>query len=166
MQMQRELDADALTSEVAQKYAKYVNPTSLALLKMGGFDKVEWSGKGAVLTDVHGNEYIDCLGGYGVFSLGHAHPKVVAAVCEQIQRLPLSSKTFLNKPLADLAETLARISPGDLQYTFVCNSGAEACEGAIKFARMASGRTKIITAQGSYHGKTLGALSASGRDSY
>ena len=166
MQMQRKSDADSVTSEVARKYAKYVNPTALALLKMGGFDKVEWSGQGAVLTDVHGNEYIDCLGGYGVFSLGHAHPKVVAAVCEQIQRLPLSSKTFLNKPLADLAETLARISPGDLQYTFVCNSGAEACEGAIKFARMASGRTKIIAAQGSYHGKTLGALSASGRDSY
>ena len=164
--MQRSIDADALTDEVAKKYAKYVNPTALALLKMGGFDKVEWSGKGAVLTDVHGSEYIDCLGGYGVFSLGHAHPKVVAAVIEQIQRLPLSSKTFLNKPLADLAETLARIAPGDLQYTFVCNSGAEACEAAIKFARMASGRTKIVAAQGSYHGKTLGALSASGRDSY
>ncbi len=160
------MDADTLTADVAAKYAKFVNPTALALLKMGGFDRVEWQGCGAVLTDVHGVEYIDCLGGYGVFSLGHANPKVVAAVTEQMQRLPLSSKTFLNKPLADLAEKLAGIAPGDLQYTFVCNSGTEAVEAAIKFARMATGRTKLVAAQGSYHGKTLGALSASGRDTY
>jgi putrescine aminotransferase len=160
------MDADSLTAEVAAKYAKYVNPTALNLLKMGGFDRVEWSGCGATLTDAHGNRYIDCLGGYGVFSLGHAHPKIVAAVTEQIKRLPLSSKTFLNQPLADLAETLAGLAPGNLQYTFVCNSGAEACEAAIKFARMATGRTQIVAASGSYHGKTLGALSASGRDTY
>lgn len=160
------MDADALNVDVAAKYAKYVNPTALNLLKMGGFDRVEWKGCGTTLTDVHGVEYIDCLGGYGVFSLGHANPKIVAAVVEQMQRLPLSSKTFLNKPLADLAENLAELAPGDLQYTFVCNSGAEACEAAIKFARMASGRTQIVAASGSYHGKTIGALSASGRDTY
>jgi putrescine aminotransferase len=160
------MDADALTAEVAAKYAKFVNPTALNLLKMGGFDRVEWQGCGATLTDVHGVDYIDCLGGYGVFSLGHAHPQIVAAVTEQLQRLPLSSKTFLNKPLADLSEKLAGLAPGNLQYTFVCNSGAEACEAAIKFARMATGRGNIVAAQGSYHGKTLGALSASGRDTY
>ena len=160
------MDADALTADVAEKYQKFVNPTALALLKIAGFDKVEWSGTGATLTDIHGTEYIDCLGGYGTFSLGHANPRVVAAVTEQMQRLPLSSKTFLNKPLADLAALLAEITPGDLQYSFICNSGAEALEGAIKFARMTTGRTKIISAEGSYHGKTLGALSASGRDTY
>jgi putrescine aminotransferase len=148
----------------AEKYQKYVNPTALALLKLGGFEAVEWSGSGAVLRDADGNEYIDCLGGYGVFSLGHAHPGVVAAVSEQLRRLPLSSKTFLNAPLADLAERLAHLAPGDLRYSFFCNSGAEAVEGAIKFARMATGRAKIVSAVGSYHGKTLGALSASGRD--
>lgn len=148
----------------AEKYQKYVNPTALSLLRLGGFDQVEWSGSGAILRDTEGNEYIDCLGGYGVFSLGHSHPTVVAAVAEQLRRLPLSSKTFLNAPLADLAERLAGIAPGDLQYSFFCNSGAEAVEGAIKFARMATGRTKIISAVGSYHGKTLGALSASGRE--
>ena len=158
--------ADSITADVADKYQKFVNPTALALLKIAGFDKVEWEGSGATLKDIHGTEYIDCLGGYGTFSLGHANPRVVAAVTEQMHRLPLSSKTFLNKPLADLAALLAEITPGDLQYSFICNSGAEALEGAIKFARMASGRTKIISAEGSYHGKTLGALSASGRDSY
>lgn len=159
-------DAAKLTAEVAEKYIQFVNPKALALLRLAGFDQVEWEGCGAVLKDLNGAEYIDCLGGYGVFSLGHANPRVVAAVTEQMQRLPLSSKTFLNKPLADLAAQLAALAPGDLQFSFVCNSGAEAVEGALKFARMATGRTKIISTEGSYHGKTYGALSASGRDKY
>lgn len=161
-----EIDPAQITDAVAEQYARYVNPTALNLLRLAGFDKVEWQGCGAVITDLDGKEYIDCLGGYGVFSLGHAHPAVVAAVTEQMQRLPLSSKTFLNKPLADLAERLALLAPGDLQYTFVCNSGAEAVEGALKFARMATGRQKIVSTDGSYHGKTMGALSASGREKY
>lgn len=159
-------DAERITQETIEKYQKYVNPTALGLLRLGGFDKVEWEGCGAIIRDVDGNEYIDCLGGYGVFSLGHAHPRVVEAVVAQARRLPLSSKTFLNKPLADLAEMLAGIAPGDLQYTFMCNSGTEAVEAALKFARMATGRTRIVSTVGSYHGKTLGALSASGRDLY
>jgi putrescine aminotransferase len=159
-------DAERITQETAEKYQKYVNPTALNLLRLGGFDKVEWEGCGATLRDLDGHEYIDCLGGYGVFSLGHANPKVVEAVTAQMRRLPLSSKTFLNKPLADLCEMLARIAPGDLQYTFVSNSGTEAVEAALKFARIATGRAKIVSTVGSYHGKTFGALSASGRDVY
>ncbi len=157
-------EAQRITEETIEKYQNYVNPTLLGLLKLGGFDKIEWEGCGAVLRDLEGNEYIDCLGGYGVFSLGHAHPRVVEAVVDQVRRLPLSSKTFLNKPLADLAERLAQVAPGDLQYTFMCNSGAEAVEGALKIARMATGRPRIVAAVGGYHGKTLGALTASGRE--
>jgi putrescine aminotransferase len=160
------MDAKTITRDVIDKYVKYVNPTALNLLKMGGFDKVEWTGCGATFRDVEGNEYIDCLGGYGTFSVGHANPTVIDAVTAQMRKLPLSSKTFLNKPLADLAELLARLTPEGLQYSFLCNSGAEAVEGAIKFARMTTGCQQIITAIGSYHGKTLGALSASGRDVY
>ena len=159
-------EAERITQETVEKYAKYVNPTALNLLRLGGFDKIEWEGCGATLKDLHGTEYIDCLGGYGVFSLGHANPQVVEAVVAQMRRLPLSSKTFLNKPLADLSELLASIAPGDLQYSFLCNSGTEAVEAALKFARMATGRTEIISTIGSYHGKTYGALSASGRERY
>jgi putrescine aminotransferase len=154
------------TEETADKFARHVNPSLLELLKFGGFDKVEWEGCGSIVRDLAGNEYIDCLGGYGVFTLGHSHPKVVDAVIAQIRHLPLSSKTFLNKPLADLAAKLAEVAPGDLQFTFMCNSGAEAVEGALKIARMATGRTQIISAVGSYHGKTFGALSASDRETY
>lgn len=160
------VNVERVTQETIEKYQKYVNPTALNLLKLGGFDRIEWEGCGAVIRDMDGHEYIDCLGGYGVFSLGHAHPRVVDAVTRQLRRLPLSSKTFLNKPLADLAELLARITPGDLQYSFISNSGTEAVEAALKFARMATGRTKIVSTIGSYHGKTMGALSASGRDVY
>lgn len=157
---------DAITADVARKYQDYVNPTALNLLRLAGFDRVEHSGSGAIISDIDGNDYIDCLGGYGVFSLGHANEEVVDAVYTQLRQLPLSSKTFLNKPLADLAEQLAILTPGDLQYSFFCNSGAEAVEGALKFARMATGRPAFISTHGSYHGKTLGALSASGRNKY
>lgn len=157
---------DAITADVARKYQDYVNPTALNLLRLAGFDRVEHSGSGAIISDIEGNDYIDCLGGYGVFSLGHANEEIVDAVYAQLRQLPLSSKTFLNKPLADLAERLALLTPGDLQYSFFCNSGAEAVEGALKFARMATGRPAFISTHGSYHGKTLGALSASGRDKY
>ena len=157
---------NSATDDVVEKYQKFVNPTQVALLKIGGFDHIEHSASGTKITDLDGNEYIDCLGGYGVFSLGHRHPKVVEAVKRQLDLMPLSSKTFLNKPMADLCELLAEITPGDLQYSFICNSGAEAVEGALKIARMATGRSGIVACQGGFHGKTMGALSTTGRDAY
>jgi putrescine aminotransferase len=158
--------AESAVQEVIEKYQKFVNPLQAALLKIAGFDHIEVSASGCLITDETGKEYIDCLGGFGVFSLGHRNPKVIEAVKSQLDKMPLSSKTFLNKPLADLAELLATISPGKLQYTFMCNSGTEAVEGAIKIARMATGRTEIVSTRNSYHGKTMGALSATGRELY
>jgi len=160
------LAGEASVQDVIEKYQKYVNPLQAALLKIGGFDHIETTASGCVITDESGHEYIDCLGGFGVFSLGHRHPAVVQAVKDQLDKMPMSSKTFLNKPLADLAELLAELTPGDLQYTFMCNSGTEAVEGALKIARMATGRTEVVSTSGSYHGKTMGALSATGRDVY
>jgi putrescine aminotransferase len=161
-----EQSPEQITLSVIDKYQQFVNPTQVALLKIAGFDHIEDEAHGCVITDLDGNEYIDCLGGYGVFSLGHRHPDVVRAVKNQLDRMPLSSKTFLNRPLADLAEKLASIAPGDLQYTFMCNSGTEAVEGALKVARMATGKTDVIATTGGFHGKTMGALTATGRDVY
>jgi putrescine aminotransferase len=167
MKTESELLASELeVQNVIEKYQNFVNPLQAALLKIGGFDHIESSASGSVITDESGRQYIDCLGGFGVFSLGHRHPAVVQAVKDQLDKIPLSSKAFLNKPLADLAELLAKITPGNLQYTFMCNSGTEAVEGALKFARMATGRIEVISTAGSYHGKTMGALSATGRDVY
>jgi putrescine aminotransferase len=167
MQIESEiLTGEADVQDIIEKYQKYVNPLQAALLKMGGFDHIETLASGSVITDESGKEYIDCLGGFGMFSLGHRHPAVIQAVKDQLDKIPLSSKTFLNRPLANLCELLASITPGKLQYSFICNSGTEAVEGAIKIARMSTGRTDIVSTTGSFHGKTMGALSATGRDMY
>ncbi|MDQ2800986.1 MAG: aminotransferase class III-fold pyridoxal phosphate-dependent enzyme, partial [Armatimonadota bacterium] len=84
----------------------------------------------------------------------------------QLDLMPLASKTFLNKPLADLSAKLAELTPGDLQYSFISSSGTEAAEAALKIARMASGKTDFISTIGAYHGKTMGALSVTGREVY
>lgn len=159
-------NAEQIIEQTIEKYSEYVNPTLANLMRFAGFGDVEWVASGTRIYDCSGNEYIDCLGGYGVFSLGHRHPDVVAAVKDQLDRMPLSSKIFFNKPLADLAELLAKITPGRLQFSFVCNSGAEAIEGAIKAARMHTGRTDFVCTVGGFHGKSLGSLSATGRDVY
>jgi len=159
-------EAEQVIEETIEKYAAYVNPTLANLMRFAGFGDVEASAHGTKITDYSGNEYIDCLGGYGVFSLGHRHAEVVAAVQEQLDCMPLSSKIFFNKPLADLAELLAEITPGRLQYSFICNSGAEAMEGALKAARIYTKRTEFISTIGGFHGKSMGSLSATGRDVY
>lgn len=159
-------ELEAFVEETAQKYAEYLNPSLANLLKFMGFGTVAYSTDGMTLTDVEGNEWLDFLGGLGVFSLGHRHPRVVAAVRDQLERMPLTLPVFFNRQQADLAELLAEVLPGRIQYSFFCCSGTEAVEGALKLARVHTGRSEIISAELAYHGKTLGALSASGRDKY
>ncbi|MCS7065390.1 MAG: aspartate aminotransferase family protein, partial [Fimbriimonadales bacterium] len=127
---------------------------------------VEWYAEGCYLWDAQGRRFLDCLGGYGMFALGHRHPKVVEAVRRQLDLMPMPSKIMFNAPQARLAARLAERLPGNLQYTFFCNSGAEAVEGALKLARKATGRMKFIATIGGYHGKTLGSLTVSGREVY
>jgi len=151
---------------VLDKYAKFINPAQARLFRFMGMSGVEDHGKGWLVTDSNGREYIDCLGGYGAFALGHCHPEIVGAVSEQLKKMPLSGKVLLNKPMADLAEKLARITPGDLQYSFFVNSGTEAVEGCLKIARLATKRKKFVAAKNAFHGKTMGSLTATGRDLY
>jgi putrescine aminotransferase len=153
-----------IISDTIEKYEQHINPAMAKLFRYMGLSTVEWVAEGNIIHDIDGKEYIDCLGGYGVFSLGHRHPKVIEAVKKQLDFMPLSSKVLFNKPMADLSALLAEITPGELQYSFIGNSGTEAVEGALKLARIHTGRTKIISTVNSFHGKTLGALSATGRD--
>ncbi|MCX7970622.1 MAG: aminotransferase class III-fold pyridoxal phosphate-dependent enzyme [Negativicutes bacterium] len=162
----RMTDKGQLADRVAAAYERHINPSLARLMRFMGLTAVEVSADGSVVRDDQGREYIDCLGSYGVFNLGHRHPRVVAAVREQLDRMPLSSKIMFSKPLAGLAELLASVTPGDLQYSFVVNSGTEAVEGALKLARIATGRTKIVATDNSFHGKTCGALSLTGRALY
>ncbi|HEY8449203.1 MAG TPA: aspartate aminotransferase family protein, partial [Bacillota bacterium] len=102
----------------------------------------------------------------GTLFLGRRHPRVVAAVKDQLDRLTIASRVFAHAPQIRLAEKLMEQAPGALQYVFFCNSGAEAVEGALKLARAVTGRTEFIAARNAFHGKTFGALSATGRDLY
>lgn len=160
-----DMDADVFYAGVIEKYSKHVNPYLGRLMAFAGFG-VEMRGEGCEIFDHEGRAFLDFLGGYGCFSLGHRHPRVIAAVKDQLDTLPLSGKAFFSAKAADLAEKLAHISPEGLEYTFFCNSGTEAVEGALKLAKGSTGRAKIVSTDNSYHGKTLGALATTGREKY
>ncbi len=159
------MNADALRASVVSDYSEHLNPGLAKLMQFAGFG-VEVSAEGMYITDQDGRQYLDFLGGYGVFSLGHRHPDVLKAVMDQLQKQPLSSKTFFNPVQGALARRLAEVAPDGLQYTFFSNSGTEAVEAALKMARAATGRTGFVSTEGGYHGKTLGALSVTGREKY
>lgn len=160
------MSPDQLAELTFSRYEQYVNPGLVSLVKFMGFESVEVEAEGCLVRDAHGHEYLDCLGGFGVFSFGHRHPKIVAAVERQLNRQPLSSRLLVSEPHGRLAELLGRKTPGALQYTFFTNSGTESVEGALKLARLATGRTKFIACDNAFHGKSLGSLSASGREVY
>lgn len=114
--------------------------------------------EGAHLHTVDGRDVLDFGSGIGVVNLGHRHPAVVEAVHAQVDRLWHTSVTTLNTTSISAAEALVRITPPGLDTVFLCNSGAEAVEGALKLARKATGRSEIIAFRGAFHGRTYGAL--------
>ena len=152
---------DQLVAETVNDFNQYLNrwPEAKSVDSI-----VEWSGEGCLIRDVRGREFIDCLGGFGIFALGHRHPKVIAAIRAQLDRLALHSQWMLNPRSADAARRLAEITPGDLRKTFWCSTGTEAVEGALKLARLYTGKHKFVSTINSFHGKTLGSLSVTGRD--
>ncbi|HUQ42205.1 MAG TPA: aminotransferase class III-fold pyridoxal phosphate-dependent enzyme, partial [Candidatus Limnocylindrales bacterium] len=117
-------------------------------------------GAGASLYDEDGREYIDCVGGHGMASLGHGNVAVADAIAAQARTLASSTELFYNDRRAELYDLLAEILPRELDRFFLCNSGAEAVEGALKFARMATKRPRIVATMRGFHGKTMGALAA------
>lgn len=122
-------------------------------------------GLGALLWDSTGQEFIDCMGGHGVANLGHAHPEIAQAIAEQAGRLVTCPETFFNDRRSELMEQLGSLVPG-LERMFFCNSGTEAIEAAIKFARLSTGRTGVVAAMRGFHGRTFGALSATWNKTY
>ena len=151
---------------VFQQYADHLNPAWVRLFRFATLETLEVSAEGAIIRDAYGRDYLDFAGGPSVFILGHRHPRVVEAARRELDRMPLSVRMMANEPMGELAALLAEVTPGDLQYVFLSNSGAEANEAAIKLARLATERPGIIATAGAFHGKTLGALSISGRDMY
>jgi acetylornithine/N-succinyldiaminopimelate aminotransferase len=120
------------------------------------------SGDGAVVTDVDGKSYLDLLGGIAVNVLGHRHPAVVDAVTTQLNTLGHTSNLYLTEPGVALAETLVGLLGVEDARVLFCNSGTEANEVAFKITRL-TGRTKIVAAQGAFHGRTMGSLALTGQ---
>ncbi len=169
----RELSTEekqAFIAETVESYEQYYNRGFIGYRKSvteaGQFAALEWSGRGSQLYDLLGREYIDCLGGFGIFSAGVNHPKVMKAVTDQMQRMALNSQELLEPWRAALARVLAGITPGDLQNSFFINNGTDAVEGAIKLTRLYTKRNTFISAIGGFHGKSMGSLSLMGKASF
>lgn len=119
--------------------------------------------QGTIITDVDGKDYIDCFAGIAVVNTGHCNPAVVEAAKAQLDKLiHCGSYIYYSQPMATLAEKLAAITPGRLKKSFFCNSGAEAIEGALRLARLYTGKQEFIALQTGFHGRTWGALSITG----
>jgi len=129
-------------------------------------DLVLTRGRGALVWDINGNEYIDCTGSYGVAVVGHCHPKVVEAVQRQVETLIACHASFYNDVRSELLQKLIRLAPEGLDKVYLSNSGAESVECAIKLARRYSGKPEIVALMGAFHGKTMGALSATWKKKY
>lgn len=129
-------------------------------------DLVITHGQGATLYDEDGNAYIDCVGGQGAANLGHAHPAIIAALAEQSQKMISCPEMFYNPQRAALEEKLIGIAPKNMQRIFLTNSGTESVEAAFKFARYTTKRRKIIATMRGFHGRSMGALSATWNKHY
>src|SRR5690606_27676544 len=123
-------------------------------------------GEGAYLFDSDGRKYLDAMSNYGVAILGHADPDFAAAISEQALTLTTAHQSFYNDVRAALLREIATIAPEGLTRSFLTNSGTEAIEAALKFARAATGRAKIVAAKRAYHGRTMGALAATADPKY
>lgn len=138
-------------SDIEKRYAFEVYPKREITLVRG---------EGATVWDDAGKSYIDCTAGVGVANIGHANGRVADAVCEQARKLVTCAGVFYNDVRAQLLEKLVDIAPAGLTRAFLCNSGTESMEAAIKFARHASGKSEFVCAMRGFHGRTMGALSA------
>ncbi len=142
---------------------RYLNRAFVKVLRTIGFDKVYSRAEGAYLYDQEGNDYLDCLGGYGAMNVGRNHPVIKKTIADLIE-MDMPNMVQMDCSLLSglLAEALVKRSPPHLNAVFLCNSGTEAIEAAIKFARCATGREKFLYCNGAFHGLSTGSLSLNG----
>jgi putrescine aminotransferase len=159
-----------IVADTVENFRSYYNKGYLEYRKSvtegGEFAAIEWSGRGSVFEDVTGRRFVDCLGGYGIYSAGINHPKIVRAVKSQLERMPLSSQELLDPLRGALAELLGELAPGDLQKCFFISNGTDAIEGAMKLARLYTGKPGFVSAVRGFHGKSYGSLSLMGKAEY
>jgi putrescine aminotransferase len=141
-------------------WTDHVNPGFLAYRKSVSTDytAVEWDDEGAVFRDVNGKEFLDMLGGFGIYNVGHRHPTVMKAVRAQLDKQAIHSQELIDPLRTYLANLVSKITPGNLQYSFFTNSGTESVEACLKMSILATGRHHFVGAVGGFHGKSLGSL--------
>ncbi|WP_139492075.1 putrescine aminotransferase [Brevibacillus dissolubilis] len=163
-------DSEWIREETLNGYRDHVNPGYLFSRKTVDLSRefafVEWRDRRNSFIDVDGNEYIDCIGGRGIYNIGHRHPKVVETVQNQLKKQAMHTHDLLDPYRAVLAKTLAELAPGDLKYVFFTNSGSESVESAIKLARKYTNRSTFVATTASYHGVSLGSLGATAKAHY
>lgn len=155
-----EAERKRVIEESVRFWADHVNAGFLQYRKSVSTDytAVEWEDGGACFRDINGKEFIDMLGGFGIYVTGHRHPKVLKAVIDQLNRQGIHSQELIDPLRTYLARLVSLVTPGDLQFAFFTNSGTESIEGCMKMAMLATGRKHFIGMLGGFHGKTLGAL--------
>eukprot|EP01094_Clydonella_sp_ATCC50884_P020111 TRINITY_DN40_c0_g1_i11.p1 TRINITY_DN40_c0_g1~~TRINITY_DN40_c0_g1_i11.p1 ORF type:complete len:485 (+),score=146.40 TRINITY_DN40_c0_g1_i11:166-1455(+) len=161
--------ANFITWEVVEYWKDNINPGFLEYRKSVSDEHtaIEWrdgtDGGGSKFYGIKGKAYIDCLGGYGIYNVGHRHPVVISAVRAQLRKQALHSQELLDPLRAYCAHLLAKIAPGDLKYAFFGNSGTEAVEACIKMTILATKRHHFVALVGGFHGKSLGALACTSK---
>jgi len=161
-------DKKMIVKESIENFNQNVNPGWLEYRKSMSTDNacVEWTDTEEHFTDLYGNDFIDCLGGFGIYTCGHRNPEILKYVKAQLDRYALHSQELVDPLRGYLAKLVAMITPGDLQYCFFTNGGAEAVEMALKLARLSTGGRYYISTVGAFHGKSYGAISMGGKAAY
>ncbi len=161
-------DKVAIHDESIENFNENVNPGWLEYRKSVSTDAafVEWTDSEEHFEDLDGVQFIDCLGGFGIYTCGHRNPELLKTVQAQLNKYALHSQELVDPLRGYLAKLVAMITPGDLQYCFFTNGGAEAVEMALKLARLATGGRWYISTVGAFHGKSMGAISMGGKGAY
>lgn len=161
-------EKEKITKDTVNYFDNYVSPGWLKYRKSVSTNEavVEWTDKGAYCTGLYGEEFIDCLGGFGIYTCGHRNDEILDVVKAQLDHQALHSQELLDPLRGYLAKAVADITPGDLEYCFFTNGGAEAVEMALKLARIATGGRWYISTVGAFHGKSMGAVSMGGKSTY
>ncbi len=158
-------DQRRILDETYKYYVENMNPGFVKFKRSAKTEShsVEWYGEGVWMYSIDGHRFLDCLGGYGVFALGHRHPHVIKRVTETMERIGLYSQELLNPMQAALSHAIAERAPGDLKYVYYHCGGAETNDAVLKLSRLTTGRQVHVTFTKSFHGKTFGALSCTNR---
>ncbi len=158
----------ALRAEALRCFGEHINPVLREFYQFNHIERVFTHGSGCWLTDLDGGRYLDFVAGYGCLNTGHNHPRVNQALQDYLQQQHPTFVQYVSVPLQTslLAQRLSELAPGNLERVFFSNSGTEAIEAALKLAMAAMQRPRVLYCDNGYHGKTLGALSVTGRDKH